>query len=185
MFCVKNTVERFLYNINNKKHKTIEAESRLKYFTHPDINNKISGPHFLKPNNNLIYIYISKSWSVVFIVATLQLSHIIAMSQSFYFPFFLVSTPYILFNQSHSLSQLIIFPSNKRLMFILLMTFLLNPNSLKFNNQSFSLSLTYHLLIKKTTSFPHQNIQLPPFEFKTHWFNFFIYRFWITYFPPH
>ena len=82
--------------------------------------------------------------------------------------FFWVSTSYILFNQSHSLSQLIIFSSNKQLMFILLMTFLLNPNSLKFNNQSFSLSLTYHLLIKKNSLFPRQNIQLPPFRFKTH-----------------
>ena len=81
--------------------------------------------------------------------------------------FFWVSTSYILFNQSHSLSQLIIFPSNKRLMFILLMTFLLNPNSLKFNNQSFSLfdlSSPY----KKNSLFPRQNIQLPPFRFKTH-----------------
>ena len=32
-------------------------------------------------------LYISKSWSIAFIVAMLQLSHIIAMSQSFYFPF--------------------------------------------------------------------------------------------------
>ena len=102
----------------------------------------------------------------------------------FIFLFIWVSTSYILFNQSHSLSQLIIFLSNKRLMFILLMTFLLNPNSLKFSNQSFSLSLTYHLFIKKTASFPHQNIQLPPFEFKTHWFNFFIYRFWLLTFHP-
>ena len=81
--------------------------------------------------------------------------------------FFWVSTSYILFNQSPSLSQLIIFPSNKRLMFILLMTFLLNPNSLKFNNQSFSLfdlSFPY----KKNSLFPRQNIQLPPFRFKTH-----------------
>ena len=140
----------------------------------------------MKKIQNIMNLYISKSWTVAFIVATLQLSHIIAMSQSFYFPFlFGVSTSYIVFNQSHSLSQLIIFPSNKRLMFILLMTFLLNPNSLKFNNQSFSLSLTYHLLIKKNCLFPHQNIQLPPFGFKTHWFNFFINRFWIAFFPPH
>ena len=35
-----------------------------------------------------------------------------------------------------------------------------------------SLSLTYHLLIKKTTFLPHQNIQLPPLGFKTHRFSF-------------
>ena len=37
----------------------------------------------------LTNLYISKSWNVAFIVTTLQLSYIIAMSQSFFFFFFL------------------------------------------------------------------------------------------------
>ena len=46
------------------------------------------------------------------------------------------------------------------------MTFLLNPNSLKFNNQSFSLSLTYHLLIKKTAYFPIKTFNCLPLDLK-------------------
>ena len=46
------------------------------------------------------------------------------------------------------------------------MTFLLNPNSLKFNNQSFSLSLTYHLLIKKTAYFPIKTFNYLPLDLK-------------------
>ena len=74
---------------------------------------------------------------------------------SLFLSLFDLSSPY-LHNKAHflsiSISQLIIFPPNKLLMFLLLMTSLLNLNCLKFNNQSslslsLSFFLTYHLLI--------------------------------------
>ena len=135
-----------------QEYKTLKNNLSLSLSLSLSLNNRQLHMWFV---SCLLYMYISKSWIVVFIFAMLQLSHIIAMSQSFYFPFlFGVSTSYIVFNQSHSLSQLIIFPSNKRLMFILLMTFQLNPNSLKFSNRSFFLSDLSSPYNKKTASFP-------------------------------
>ena len=93
------------------------------------------------------------------------------MSQSFLFPFFFgVSTSHILFNQSHSLCQLIIFPSNKQLMFILLMNFHWIQISL---NSTINPSLSHLSSPYQANGFSlSQNIQLFPFGFKTHWFNF-------------
>ena len=50
-------------------------------------------------------------------------------------------------------------------MFILLMNFPLNPNCLKFSNQSFSLS-NFSFPYQTNGFSPHENIQLPPFGFK-------------------
>ena len=108
------------------------------------------------------------------------------MSQSFYFPFFFfwVSTSYILFNQSHSLSQLIIFPSNKQLMFILLTTFPLNLNSLKFNNQSFSLSNLSSPYIKKWLLSPIKAFNCLPLDLKPTNFIFLYIGFELLSFHP-
>ena len=55
-------------------------------------------------------------------------------------------------------------------MFILLLIFPLNPNCFHFSNQSSLSDLASRY--QKNGFPPHQNIQLPPFGFKTHQFNF-------------
>ena len=118
----------------------------------------------------LSHLYISKSWNVVFIVTMLQLSHIITMSRSFFFFSFFWVFPlhtFSLINLIFSLSTHHL-PIKQTVNVYTINEFPLNPNFLKFNNQSLSLSLslTFHLLIKQMASLPLKAFNCFPLDLK-------------------
>ena len=114
-----------------------------------------------------IYIYIYKSSSITFIVVTFQLSHIIAMSQFFFpsffgfplhtfsliNPIFSLSTHHLPIKQTANVYTLNDFPIVSKLLSI-------QQSIILF------LSLTYHLLIKKTAYLPIKTFNCRPLDLK-------------------